>query len=304
MTGGAGAEARTVPLAHGRTLTVRAATRQDAPGLGLLFDSLSDEDRYHRFLALYRPQPDFLERWVTIADAGGCALVAVVDDGEPGVQLVGEAGYSILPNGDGDFGITVGPGWRGWLGPYLLNALFEEAAARGVPNLESTVLFENRAMLRLARSRGYATVAEDDVAAVHVILSTTGRTPGWPPLDHRPRVLVEVPGLRWRPAVEARRAGLEVIICRGPGPSPGPTTCPVLRGERCPLADGADAIVVALPASDPRTQQLLASHRERHGAAVVEDGLARTDPEGPAVMEVLSWLLLGDAARGDGPSPA
>ncbi|HLF40842.1 MAG TPA: hypothetical protein VI854_05125, partial [Acidimicrobiia bacterium] len=40
--------------------------------------------------------------------------------------------------------------------------------------------------------------------------------------------------------------------------------CPVLQGGRCPLVDGADAVVVALPAGDPSSGALVPIHRFCH----------------------------------------
>jgi hypothetical protein len=64
----------------------------------------------------------------------------------------------MLPDGNGEFALTVAAGWRGWLGPYLLDAIVTAAAARGVPNLEADVLYENTRMLTLLASRGYVTL--------------------------------------------------------------------------------------------------------------------------------------------------
>jgi GNAT superfamily N-acetyltransferase len=62
---------------------------------------------------------------------GRFGLVAAVSGPED--ALVAEAGYAILPDGDGEFALTVAPGCRGWrLGRYLLDAIVAAAAARGV----------------------------------------------------------------------------------------------------------------------------------------------------------------------------
>ena len=52
------------------------------------------------------------------------------------------------------------------------------------------------------------------------------------------------------------------MVC--PGPDRGRThRCPLLSGDHCPLIDGADAVVVALPIDAPSTATII----ERHGAA-------------------------------------
>jgi ribosomal protein S18 acetylase RimI-like enzyme len=66
-----------------------------------------------------------------------------------------------MPDGNGDFALTVASEWRGWLGPYLLGALVAAAAARGVPNLQADVLVCNVRMFALLRSCGYVTLSRE-----------------------------------------------------------------------------------------------------------------------------------------------
>lgn len=153
-TDAAGGVLETVSLSGGRTLTVRTVTKADADGLEALFDGLSEEDRYYRFFSLSRPGRKFVEQLARAGDEGGYRLVAVVSGSED--KLVAEAGYAILPDGNGDFALTVAAGWRGWLGPFLLDAIVTAAAARGVPNLQADILRSNTRMLALVARRGYA----------------------------------------------------------------------------------------------------------------------------------------------------
>jgi hypothetical protein len=145
-----------VRLSRDRALTVRTVRRDDIAGLDALFEGLSNEDRYRRFFGFSHPGRKFLEQMTRADDEGGYRLVAVLSGAED--NIVAEAGYVMLPNGNGEFALTVAAGWRGWLGPYLLDALVAAAAARGVPNLEADVLFENTRMLTLLASRGYVTL--------------------------------------------------------------------------------------------------------------------------------------------------
>jgi hypothetical protein len=146
----------TVGLSGGRTLTVRTVAKADVDGLDALFEGLCDEDRYYRFFGLSHPGRKFLEQLARAADEGGYRLVAVVSGPED--KLVAEAGYALLPDGNGEFALTVADGWRGWLGPYLLDALVAAAAARDVPNLQADILVSNIRMLALVSSRGYVTL--------------------------------------------------------------------------------------------------------------------------------------------------
>jgi acetate---CoA ligase (ADP-forming) len=144
----------TVSLSGGRTLTVRTVTKADVEGLDALFAGLSDEDRYYRFFSLSRPARKFIEQLARAEEEGGYRLVAVVSG--PQDKLVAEAGYVLLPDGNGEFALTVAVGWRGWLGPFLLDAVAAAAAARGVPNLQADILKSNVRMLALVSGRGYA----------------------------------------------------------------------------------------------------------------------------------------------------
>ena len=149
----------TVSLSDGRILTVRTVTEADVEGLDALFESLSEEDRYYRFFSLSYPGRKFLEQMTRAGDEGGYRLVAVVSGPED--KLVAEAGYALLPDGNGEFAVTVAGGWRGWLGPYLLDALAAAAAARGVPNLQADILVTNVRMLALLSNRGYVTLGHE-----------------------------------------------------------------------------------------------------------------------------------------------
>jgi hypothetical protein len=218
---------RTIVLPGGRALTVRHSEPGDAAGLSALYDGLSLDDRYHRFFSGSTPK-HFVEQWTHLDERGGVGLVAVATNGDE--HIVAEAGYALLANGDGELAITVAHAWRGWLGAYLLDALVQEAADRGVPNLQAEILVDNGPMFALVRSRGYAIVGEGDWSSVRVKIGTTSNTPSWPQVDERPRVLVETPGGRWPPAKDAEASGLQVIAC--PGPGRGTKGCPALAGQR------------------------------------------------------------------------
>jgi hypothetical protein len=173
----------TVSLPDGRTLTVRAVRESDADGLEALLEALSDEDRHYRFFNLYHPARKFVEQMTRAEEEGGYRLVAVVSG--PQESLVAEAGYAILPDGDGEFALTVAPGWRGWLGPYLLDALVAAAAARGVPNLQADILLENVRMLALVAIRGYVTLDRSEFSEVRLAIGAAQparRSSSYPPV--------------------------------------------------------------------------------------------------------------------------
>ena len=255
----ASAYLRTFDVGDGRTMTVRHSRPADVAGIAELYDGLSLDDRYHRFFSGCMPS-DFAEKWIHIADTGGVGLVVVVANG--GEHIVAEAGFALLPNGDGELALTVAREWRGWLGPFLLDALVHEAAERGIPNLRAQVLVDNAAMLALVRARGYAVIDQRDRSMVSVTIGTEGYPPSWPVADERPRVLVETPGGRWHAANERGASDLQIIGC--PGPARAKHGCPALAGRPCPLAAHADVIVFAFPPSDAQAQAILSAHSRLH----------------------------------------
>lgn len=270
---------RAVLLAHGRRLVVRPVEPDDIEGLAALYAGLDDDSRYRRFFSLYRPDREFFERLVAIADRGGAGLVATVTDhdGER-TKIIADAGYELLPDGDGELAITVDHAWRGWLGPYLLDVLVDVAAAHDVPDIEAEVLATNGPMLAVLRSRGWAAMPEDDWSVMRAVIGTMGRIPRWPPVADGVRVLVEGAGGHWHDHGGVGAAGLEVLCC--PGPGARSQRCPALAGEPCPLAAGADVIVVHHPADTAAWRTLRETHPQLHPGVPVCVELADGDGDG------------------------
>ena len=180
-----------VELPGGLILTVRFAETRDLEALIDLFSALPAEDRYHRFFSMFRPTPEFVRSWIDASRHTGCLLVAELPPaGDGRAHIVAEAGYTKLPDGAAEFGVTVAKDWRGWLGPFLIDLLVDAARADGISVLEAEVLTENRAMRALTAARGDAVLNRPDWAVTRVAISTDGRVPPWPPHDARPRVLV------------------------------------------------------------------------------------------------------------------
>jgi RimJ/RimL family protein N-acetyltransferase len=252
---------RAIVLPGERTMVVRRMRPGDVDAIAALYEHLSVDDRYRRFFSATRPTRRGTQRWVDRCTSDGTGVVAVIrDEALASEELVAEAGFVPLADGDAEFAITVAAEWRGWLGPVLLDLLAELAAERGIPNLEAEILVDNRPMLGMAHHRGEASLGSSDFSALRVIISTTGTTPGWPPRGDAPRLLVEAAGYRWSRTSALDASGYEVVTCGGPAHR-GTAGCPALEGRRCPLVDGADAVVVALRPDDPRTEELIAAHR-------------------------------------------
>ena len=142
-----------------------------------------------------------------------------------------------------------------------MSLLREQAARRGIPNLEAEMLSCNRPMRALTRSCGEAVLPRADWQTVRVVFASEGVAPTWPKTT-KPKVLVELRSMSIEALAELVAAGDEVIACTGRR-SGGPP-CPLLVGDDdCPLASSADVVVVALADPDDR-ERLLAAHRDRH----------------------------------------
>jgi len=250
-----------IELPGDRQLEIRPTTPDDAPALASLYDGLTEGDRHRRFFGGGHPSDDWVTSWAAINDHGGFGVIALVHEGDRS-DVVGEAGYAMRSDGDGDLAVTVASGFRGWLGPYLLEVLVEHAATVGVDNLQAEVLLENRPMMKMLRHRGAVNLEHPD-GVVRLAIATTGYVPSWAPEDDRPRVLVEVAGGRWTAERPLEDAGLAAAMCSGPDRRHR-SGCPVLEGEACPLADGADAIVVLLDPDSRNTIELIEAHERAH----------------------------------------
>lgn len=169
-----------VEFADGRRITVRPIEPSDGEALRQLFEGLSPEDRYRRFFNAYHPPLKFCVEQASVLATGGRRLIAVLHTGTD-ERLIAEAGYSLLPSGAGEVSVTVATGWRGWLGPFLLDALAQQAARAGVARLEADVLAENRPMLTLLRSRGADVTGHDGFSQVRLTFPT--EHPGRPPVE-------------------------------------------------------------------------------------------------------------------------
>jgi len=242
-----------------RLVEIRPTTAADAELICELYRHMSIDDLHRRFFHVFRPDIAWCRGWASVGERGGFGVLAIVHDGGRDI-VVGEAGYAIRSDGDGDLAVAVAQEWRGWLGSYLVDVLARHAASNGIDNLQADVLLDNRPMLAILRRRG-AMSLEHSAGAVRLTIGTVGSLPSWPPCAEGLKVLVAAAGGRWSGEETAARAGCVTTVCPGPRRRQR-GGCPVLEGRRCPLADHADAIVILLDPDDEQTQRLVALHRE------------------------------------------
>ncbi|MFT7598020.1 MAG: RimJ/RimL family protein N-acetyltransferase [Acidimicrobiales bacterium] len=273
-----------------RTLTIRHASPDDREALAGLYQRMSTADLHRRFFSGGQPLDSFLDRWIDLEGHGGLCLVAELN--EDGPLLVGDAGFSPQADGDVELGIAIDPDYRGWLGAWLLDSVFRHAQAWGIPNIQALILADNRAMMALAKRRGFVVLDHPDFSKVRLTMSTDGHVPSWPKKKLHPRVVIETNRTRWRGESQLREAGFDVAIC--PGSCTAAGHCPVLDDEHCPLLDGADAVIVDLPPDDPFTDELLAADRLIHPGLRLLVG-STTNPDGTrhrvATNELLDALV-------------
>ena len=106
---------------------------------------------------------------------------------------------------------------------------------------------------------------------------------------------------------------MQVVACGGPAAFRG--GCPALDGQPCPLAAGADAVVVGLPTTTGAGSALLDAHRRLHPKASI-CALDRAEPagrrpdlsylpadaDGSAMVDFLERLIArGPSAKGPDP---
>jgi hypothetical protein len=115
------------------------------------------------------------------------------------------------------------------------------------------------------------------LAEVRVVIGAAQRTPTWyEPRDKR-RVLVEGPGAsHWDSRRDFPDDSASVLACAGP--TGRHLRCPALTGQVCPLAAGADLIVVSRPPATDEWNVVRAAHPRLHPGVpiLVETGAAAT----------------------------
>ena len=134
-------------------LFIRPIRPEDAPLLVELFESLSSQSIYFRFLkSLKRIPPSMLARFTQIDYDREIALVALCES-DPDEKMVGVARIITEINQKrAEFSIIVGDTWQGkGIGAELLKRCLRIAKERGIEKVWGLVLSENTQMLALGR---------------------------------------------------------------------------------------------------------------------------------------------------------
>jgi GNAT superfamily N-acetyltransferase len=148
-------EGDSVPLADGRTLTLKAITPAAKPVLAAAIRRLSLESSRLRFFTPRRELSDLeLERLTAMDGWHRYALGLCRPAADGGTEGIGVARYARLADDPraAEIAVTVIDDYQGQgLGKALLARLFAAAAMRGIERLQAIVLPDNTPMLGLFR---------------------------------------------------------------------------------------------------------------------------------------------------------
>ena len=171
---------QTWTLASGESLSVRPVRHDDDELEEAFVRALSLESRYQRMLSGgTKVTPEWIESMTHIDYHRhmAFAVTTMVDDVE---KFVGVGRYVVDASTlTADVALVLADAWQGrGLGRRLLATLLGHAQIVGVHEAAGVVLATNVAMLRLARSMGFAVNAEpDDATVVRITLDLRATNP-------------------------------------------------------------------------------------------------------------------------------
>ena len=152
---------QSLTLRDGRTVMVRTIQPEDKDMLDEAFEKLCKEARYTRFFSTVRAVPtDILRPAAPSPEGHAVALVALWGEGSEQV-ITGGARYVTDTIGETcEFAVTVADDWHGLgLARRLMETLIDIARARGIRQMEGSVLSSNTSMLGLAARLGFKNAA-------------------------------------------------------------------------------------------------------------------------------------------------
>ena len=159
-----------VILKDGRVAHLRPSGPADEAEFLQAFERMGSDARYMRFMRVVR-EPDRARLREVLASfpEGGVGIVATVPAAD-GIDIVGSAvAVFAADRVRCEFAITVGAAYAGTgLATPLMRALIDEAARRGMKEMEGFVLAQNQSMLRLARRLGFRIESEPGDPSVRV----------------------------------------------------------------------------------------------------------------------------------------
>jgi len=159
---------RTWILASGESLRVRPIRHDDGELEEAFVRALSFESRYQRMLSGgTKVTPEWIDS-MTHIDYRRHMAFAVTTAINGAEQFIGVGRYvADAVKSSAEVALVLADAWQGQgLGRRLLDTLLEHAVSAGIREAVGVVLATNVAMLRLARSLGFAVTAEPEDATV------------------------------------------------------------------------------------------------------------------------------------------
>lgn len=156
---------RSLTLAAGRTVRLRAIRPEDEPALTAFFGRMSPSDlRLRFFTAIHRLQRAFIARLTQIDYDREMALVALDDTVPVDESLLAVVRLIADPDGErAEYSIMVRSDLKGQgLGFSLMSAILDYARSRGIMEVFGEVLRENVTMLRMCRELGFQVTSPPD----------------------------------------------------------------------------------------------------------------------------------------------
>ncbi len=163
-------EPTTAELVDGSVALLRRLEPRDANDVLALYESLTDEERYHRFFAMH---PAHLADWaksITETKKGQCSLGAFSAG-----KLLGVTNYVVARQaGYAEVAVVVAhtEHLRG-VGTALLRRLGQTAKENGVHHFVAEVLWENHLMLQVLRDVGWPCTRHLEGSVLHVEIDLT-----------------------------------------------------------------------------------------------------------------------------------
>ena len=150
--------AKQVTLGDGTELKLRAISPGDDKKMLSLFQRLSPDTIYHRFMGVMRYiSPTQLHKFTHIDFSEEMAIVCTAPEENEGEKLVAVGRYVRKPNSSkAELAFTVEDSFQGrGIGTMLLVELVPFAREHGIKTLEAEVLADNKRMMEIFRHRGY-----------------------------------------------------------------------------------------------------------------------------------------------------
>ncbi|HYX28923.1 MAG TPA: GNAT family N-acetyltransferase [Pyrinomonadaceae bacterium] len=160
-----------VVLRDGSTVRIRSMQPSDDQALFALFQSLSEESRWLRFLSLAKGEALAAEARRESHLDRTVGLIAVSGSDE---RVVGHAFYAGLDGGRAEVAFTIADDFQGrGLGTLLLCQLAEIADSNGIQIFEAEVAAANVAMLNVFRESGFPIEVSATAGQLHVSFPTS-----------------------------------------------------------------------------------------------------------------------------------